>query len=259
MNRLHAFELADQSWWPRTFRRAATDYLVTVIHRAKVYDSLVPRLFKALQSCRTNQIIDLCSGVGGPWPTLLPALHRLGIDANVCMTDFFPNIPSLERAAGMTFGLRYEKASVSATSVPTHLTGFRTIFTAFHHFRPNDAREILASAVRDRVGILIAEATPRRLTALAIQIMVPLAVLLLTPTVRPFRWSRLFWTYFVPVLPLAIFFDGVVSCLRTYTPEEMLAMAREIDSVDYEWQAGYEAVAGVPVPIPYMIGTPKNR
>ena len=57
------------------------------------------------------------------------------------------------------------------------------------------------------------------------QPLVPLAVLVLTPAVRPFRWSRLFWTYLVPVLPPPILFDGVVSCLRVYTPEEMLAMA----------------------------------
>ncbi|MEZ5362682.1 MAG: hypothetical protein R2748_10195 [Bryobacterales bacterium] len=48
-------------------------------------------------------------------------------------------------------------------------------------------------------------------------VLVPLFVLLMTPFIRPFRWSRLFWTYVIPVLPLAIFWDGVVSYLRAYT------------------------------------------
>ena len=39
-------------------------------------------------------------------------------------------------------------------------------------------------------------------------------VLLATPFILPFRWSRLFWTYIVPALPLVLTFDVVVSLLR---------------------------------------------
>ena len=111
--------------------------------------------------------------------------------------------------------------------------------------------------MRDRQGIFIAEATQRRPAALALQALVPLAVLLLTPAIRPFRWSRLFWSYLVPVLPLAILFDGVVSTLRVYTPEEMLAMGQKVGGNEYEWEAGVERPAGSPIPIPYLIGVPR--
>ncbi len=73
----------------------------------------------------------------------------------------------------------------------------------------------------------MAEATSRSPAALAMMVLVSLAVLLLTPAIRPFRWSRLFWTYVVPLVPLAVTFDGVVSCLRIYTPEEMLALGAQ--------------------------------
>src|SRR5450759_4223616 len=36
-----------------------------------------------------------------------------------------------------------------------------------------------------------------------------------TPWIRPFRWSRLLWTYLIPIIPLVFLFDGVVSCHRT--------------------------------------------
>jgi hypothetical protein len=36
-----------------------------------------------------------------------------------------------------------------------------------------------------------------------------------TPWIRPFRWSRLLWTYVVPIIPAVLLFDGIVSCLRT--------------------------------------------
>ena len=257
MKRRHLVELEDLSWWPRAFRDAATDYLVAAIRHGKVYNGLVPRLVTAVMRSGAERITDLCSGGGGPWPDLLPALRAAGVDVPVYLTDKYPNTAALTRLAASTPGMRFEAESVSATDVPSRLAGFRTVFTAFHHFRPADAQAILAAAVRDRQGILIAEAGSRSPASLAMQALVPLAVLLLTPAIRPFRWSRLFWTYLVPVVPLAIAFDGVVSCLRVYTPEELLAMGREVGGDEYEWEAGFERSSGSPLPVPYMIGLPR--
>ena len=258
MRRYHLVELEDLPWWPRTFRDAATDYLVAAIRLGKLYNGLVPRLAAAVTQSGATQIVDLCSGGGGPWPDLLPALRASGVDVPVYLTDKYPNSAALSRVAATTTGIAFEEQSVSATEVPERLPGFRTVFTAFHHFRPDDARSILAAAVRDREGIFIAEPGPRSVAALATQAIVPLGVLLLTPVIRPFRWSRLFWTYLVPVLPLAILFDGVVSCLRMYTPDELLAMGREVGGDEYTWEAGFERVAGAPLPTPYLIGLPRS-
>ena len=85
-----------------------------------------------------------------------------------------------------------------------------------------------------------------------------MAVLVLTPAVRPFRWSRLFWTYVVPVLPLAILFDGLVSCLRTYTSDEMLVLGHDDGGEEYKWEAGFVRPAGSPLPIPYLLGVPRT-
>jgi hypothetical protein len=104
----------------------------------------------------------------------------------------------------------------------------------------------------------VAEATSRTPAALAMMLLVPLAVWLLTPAIRPFRWSRLFWTYLVPVVPAAVLFDGVVSCLRVYTPAEMLAMAREAGGDGFDWEAGVEYPEGSLIPIPYLIGVPRE-
>jgi hypothetical protein len=258
VKRRHLVELEDLPWWPRAFRDAATDYLVAALRHGKTYVGLAPRLAAAVKRAGAAQIIDLCSGGGGPWPDLLPALRACGVDVPVYLTDKYPNAAALRQVAASTPGIRFEAGSVSATELPDRLPGFRTVFTAFHHFRAADARAILAAAVRDRQGVFIAEATPRRPAALALQALVPLAVLVLTPAIRPFRWSRLFWTYVVPVLPLAILFDGVVSTLRVYTPEEMLAMGREVGGDEYEWEAGFERPAGSPLPLPYLIGVPRR-
>ncbi len=46
-------------------------------------------------------------------------------------------------------GLGYERASIDALDVPAERPGLRTLFNAFHHLRPEQARAVLASAVEE--------------------------------------------------------------------------------------------------------------
>jgi hypothetical protein len=257
VKRRQLVELEDLPWWPAMFRDAQTDYLATALRVTKTYSVLAPRLAAALARCGATEIVDLCSGGGGAWTELLPALRAAGAAVSLCLTDRYPNQVAFARVAGKLPGVRFETGSVSATEVPARLTGFRTVLTAFHHFPPGAARAILAAAVRDRQGIAVFEAVSRTPAGLGAMLGVPIAVWLLTPLIRPFRWSRIFWTYVVPVVPLSIMFDGIVSCLRVYTPEEMKMMALDAGG-DYDWDAGSAYPRGSPIPIPYLIGVPRR-
>lgn len=123
------------------------------------------------------------------------------------------------------------------------------MFGALHHFEPADVQEILKDAVRASVPVAFVDvaASPalRRLpvallpvAAVPNMLLLFVAVLWLTPRVRPFRWSRLFWTYLVPAIPALFAWDGTVSALRAYTPEELLVLARGVPGAErYEWEA----------------------
>jgi hypothetical protein len=147
--------------------------------------------------------------------------------------------------------------SVSATAVPARLTGFRTLFTALHHFPPAEAHAILADAARARQSIAVFEVTSRSALALLGILFLPLLVLLFTPFIRPFRWSRLVWTYLVPLVPLAVWFDGTVSCLRTYTPAELRDLVADLQQ-GYEWEIGAVRSAPLPSRIIYLLGQPRS-
>jgi hypothetical protein len=259
MKRRQLVELVDLAWWPRVFRDAATDYLATSMRVAQAQDVVAPLLASALTRARASRVVDLCSGAGGLWAVLLPALRARGVEVSVVLTDKFPNHAALGAVAAGTSGIEVETAAVDALDVPPRLAGFRTIFLALHHFAPDDARGILASAIRGGQGIAVVEGASRTPAALAVMAAMPLAVWLLTPAIRPFRWSRLFWTYVVPVLPLAILFDGVVSVLRIYSPEEMRAMAATVPGAEgYDWDAGLLRPRGAPVGVPYLVGIPRG-
>jgi hypothetical protein len=53
-------------------------------------------------------------------------------------------------------------------------------------------------------------------------------------------------------------FDGIVSCLRIYTPDEMRTIALEVGGDAFDWEAGTEYPPGSWIPIPYLVGVPRH-
>jgi hypothetical protein len=260
MRRLQLVEIHDQDWCPRMIRDAETDYLQFVIAKTKPYAVMVPVLVTALQRTGTRQVLDLCSGAGGPWQWLHPALAAKGLNASVRLTDKYPNAGAGDQVSRLANqSIRYHPQPVDATRVPEELTGFRTIFSAFHHFRPEQACAVLADAIHKRQGIAVFEGTQHSLLALLLMLLVPLMVLLTTPFIRPFRWSRLLWTYLLPLMPLIALFDGLVSCLRTYSVEELRGLTARLATNDYHWDIGtVKSKAGL-ITITYLIGVPNEK
>ncbi|HEV2274919.1 MAG TPA: hypothetical protein VGR96_12185 [Acidobacteriaceae bacterium] len=254
MRRIHLFEILDQAWCPRMVRDGATDCLEAIIRATDVYRPVRDRVLAAIGVCGAKRVIDLCSGGGGPWVSRQwrGCLER---DAalHVALTDKFPSSVLSDRVRQCS-RLTSVACSVDATRVPRELRGFRTIFSSFHHFPDAMASEILADAVDSQDGFASAEVTSRSLRALLTIFVLPAYVWLLTPWIRPFRWSRLLLTYLVPAIPFVIFWDGVISCLRTRTPEELLQLTAPFP--EYEWKAGYGKGAWL-APV-YLIGVPRG-
>ena len=252
MPRLHVFEIHDQAWCPPSLRDALTDFLQFTINLVGTYDAVVPTLRDAIARAGATRVVDLCSGAGGPWRSWLrePRGMAPGFAAPVVLTDKYPN------RLAQSGALPFHSVPVDATAVPADLRGFRTVFTAFHHFRPAQARAMLADAVRQGQGIGVFEISRRAPLDIALIAMTWFAVLVFVPFIRPFRWSRLLWTYLPPVLPLVGAFDGVVSCLRTYSPAELRELLHGFDT--YDWQVGETRSPWSPLAVTYLVGVPKR-
>lgn len=254
MARVHLLEIEDQPWCPSGLRDATTGLLELFLRVGGHYSAVLPHLVSAFRAVKATEVLDLCSGRGGPWTSLV---LQLGSDApdRVILTDKFPNTGGATRSAKASGGrIVFETRSVDAREVPNDLIGFRTMFTSFHHFRPNDAFAILADASRRNVGIGIFEFTERSTVALLAFLFTPLAVFVALPFVRPFRWSWLVFTYVLPVIPFLALFDGLVSCLRTYSPSELRNLVEPLKRDDYIWEIGQQRTWRSPVPITYLIG-----
>ena len=258
--RKHFFELMDQRWWPHTLRQCMTEYLSFVANKTGLFVSGVPRLAAALHKTNSHSLLDLCAGDGGIWASVQPRLSAQAQVDKILLTDLYPSLTVRNSVTESSALFEYVREPVDATRVPPHLSGFRTLWNGFHHFPEVQAAQILRDAVSARTGVAIFEGTRRDFpSVLGMILLVPLIVLVVTPFIKPFRLSRLLLTYLLPILPLAIGFDGLVSCLRVYSPDELHKLVAQADSQGaYDWEIGEDKGEKQPVIITYLIGTPKN-
>lgn len=260
INRLPIGEIHDQPWCPKCVRDGVTDFLQYSANRWGQYSSVLPALCYFLQQVDAARIVDLCSGGGGPWPQMHGTIGRtFGDTFRILLTDRHPNLAAFRRAGEISGGIvEFSEKPVDACAVPGSLSGFRTLFTSFHHFDPEAARAILQSAVDAGEGIAIFEMTERRPRAILAMLTVPLVVLAHAARIRPFRWSRLLLSYLLPVIPLAVMVDGIISCLRSYTPKELAELTASLTGQTYDWEIRRLDSPGSPFPVTYAIGCPKG-
>ena len=245
---------------------------------------------QALAESGCSRLIDLCSGAGGPIPTVCTLIHerrRRHIQMGLCqqkseansldhektimciLTDLYPPPLSVQRdiASKSTSSLRffYSPHSVDATRVAADIysvpysssasasdcagdvrafslqeRSLRTIMGAFHHFTPALATSVLRDAVRKGDAICVVELTHRSFLSMFLFAVAALMYGFIGPLLGmlpfPHSLTRLFFTYVIPIYPLAFTWDSVISCIRCYSKAEWENMVADADPQSkYTW------------------------
>lgn len=256
MQRQAWFEFHDSPWFPAYLRDLVTEALEAIWSTNCTYRPIAGRLREAVRRSGSATVIDLCSGGGGPWPGLYEAIAA-GQPLSVRLTDLYPHAGLAAEACDnghAPAGISACSQPVDARCVPENLQGFRTIFSSFHHFGPEAARAMLGDAFRRREGIAVFEAARRTPWTMLCVAGVAALALRTAATQRPVRPARLLFTFLLPVIPLTLWVDGLLSCLRSYSLEDMRELTAGLAAPDYAWDLGEEH--GGTVPIRYLIGTP---
>ncbi len=258
MGRIHLFEFEDQKWFPSFLRDYGTDFLQFLSNKTAMYKPIIPIIEKGLDIGRTNQILDLCSGGGGGLIWLNNELQKHVPHLKILLTDLYPNLSAFEYSSNKASNIVYLKDPVDARNVPENLNGLRTLFLSLHHFKPNDAKSILQNAVDAHSAIAVFEAQERTFLSLLAMFLSPLTVFFTTPFIKPFKIGRLVFTYLLPIVPLFVWWDGIVSSLRTYSLKEMNELVKSLDKTErYDWEIN--KIKSGPGTILYLLGTPKRR
>jgi hypothetical protein len=264
MRRLHLFELEDLDWVPRPVRDGGTDLLDLAFDRLSFYRDVAPAFLRFLEATRAERVVDLCSGGGGGALQMRRHARAAGLNVPFLLSDLHPNQAGAARVKALGDpSTTYMREPANAMSDGVDLKGLRTMSGALHHFRPAAVTELVRGMVERRQPFFFLDVAAsdaiRRMPAFAAPLaMLPnLAVLfvvslVLTPLIRPVRFSRLILTYMAPLIPTLVAWDGTVSALRAYTSDELLALARAVpgsESYRFEAATGGRAL--------YLAGAPR--
>lgn len=258
--RLHLFEFEDLPWFPHVIREGMLDFLRFMITKLNAYEAAIPLLQELLERTGQRHITDLCSGAGGGIAGVQQALvQKMQEPVQVTLTDLYPNIASYQYLKLQTKGdIDFIAVPVDATSVPASITGVRTIFSSFHHLKPEQAQAVLQDAADKGAALGIFEGASKSwFELLALWLFFPVIIFLVTPFIRPFKFSRLFFTYLIPIVPFGILWDGTVSLLRIYTPPMLATMAEKTNTQHYTWRTG-KAGSRLGKHVIYLIGYPEH-
>lgn len=176
-------------------------------------------------------VLDLGSGGGGPIDSMLQAADSAGATMpKVMLSDLYPNeahFCELRNCYGAA-QVDFVAEAVHADAVPEGLPAMRSICSAFHHFGPELAQPVVADALSNGRGLMIIEPFQRDWHhLLAMILLAPFAITasLFAPfAASRFRLGSLLFCTLIPLAPLMVQFDGLVSVLRMHRLAEITAM-----------------------------------
>jgi hypothetical protein len=244
MKRIHLFEFEDLAWFPNWIRKCMTRLIIVVHELLGTEKQLAALLDRLLKETKSDRIIDLCSGSGGPMPGVLYTLQEQNgfADLHLRLTDLYPNLDAAKRINGNRSGnLVYQTEPQDATQLGAETEGLRTMICSFHHMPPTVAQNILQAAADSRQPILIYEISDNSLPTFLWWLALPTSFLmcfLITLKVRPITWQQLVFTYLIPIIPIFYAWDGAVSNARTYTLEDLDELLAGIRAEGYKWEKG---------------------
>jgi hypothetical protein len=264
VRRMHLFEFADFPWFPRVLRESLTDHLTTVAEVGReAHEPFAARLKDALNACGEHRLVDLCTGGGGAAATIADHICEANErPIELTLTDLYPNLDALSRLCARSGGrVRFVETPVDATRVPPEVEGFRLICNGLHHLRPGQVHDLFEDAVDRSRGIAVFEALDRSPAGLLQTFGLATSVFFLTPLAKPpARASRWLFTYVLPLLPLLVGTDGVLSWLRIYSEDELREIIASLGpkADAYVWEIGRLRLQRGPFETTYLIGYPRD-
>ncbi|KAL4910566.1 hypothetical protein BDW74DRAFT_184446 [Aspergillus multicolor] len=210
-------------------------------------------------------IVDVCAGAGGPTPFIERELNgkseKEGNEpVTFMLTDMFPPVDVWSAIAKKQPNIEFIEESVDARAVgriaERNKNECRVFNICFHHFDDDDAAGILGGAVEEADAFVIFEITARQVSTCLYS---PLVFFWGFYVSLLWYWSspvHLFFTFILPIAPLALWVDGFISCLRTRTPDEIRNLLKTSgkDLNGWTFTSGEKSVQWPFITLYYFVG-----
>lgn len=257
MKRIQLFEIEDQSLFPAWIRDSMTK-LINVMHKfLETKKDLSGLLKKVMDKTGKSQIVDLCSGAGGPVIDSVDILKK-EIKINLTLTDLYPNKKiATQLNSDSDDSVSYMETPVNAVNVPENLDGIRTMVCSLHHMKPKTVEEILSNAQEAKEGFCAIEISDNSFPKILWWVSIPftfITCLIITPMAKGLTVQQVIFTYLIPIIPVFFAWDGAVSNARTYTMNDIEIILSKIRKPEYTWEPG--VLKGKKAKKMYLIGYP---
>ena len=241
MKRFQLFELEDLSWFPSVLRDSMTRYIMILHDVLGTTEKLLPIIEEIIEKSQATIIQDSCSGSGGPMLEVFGKLNESRVDSTVelQLSDLYPNAKVVaELNKNPIRGVSYQEEGVDVLEQEFAKDSIQTMICSFHHLPVEKARKVLSRAVEEQRSICIFEITENAypvwiwwLAFLPFWLM----TFVLTLKIRPLRFSQIFFTYCIQILPICVAWDGAVSNGRTYTEGDLKELTADLQQ-NYQWE-----------------------
>ncbi len=260
MKRIRCRELHERAWCPPVFRDYLTDFL-SCVWKSGVYTNALDMIADLMKKTGRKQMVDLCSGRGEYVPVFLRKIRKKNecADLHAVQTDLYPHHIAFEAPVE---GVEYCRESLCAEDAIRKFDGVAVMFSALHHFNEEDLERIFRTAAQCGRPIAFFDVSQRRFFRDVLSnAWLPFLLFVFTPFIRPWRFSRFFFTYLIPVVPVLIVTDGVLSRLKAYKPSEIEAITKKVEKEfpGYRFEIGRYPLLLHLQAVTYVIGAGKQK
>ncbi len=242
LKKILTFEFNDWPKCPTFIRESILEVLGKAIRDAGVYDVLAPMFIQFCSDAKVTGILEFGAGSGESTVIFLDAICRSDhTPPRIYVSDLYPLTmvmqKNCEQHSGLLTPIRHSVDLRYPPETPTH--DMRMVLSAFHHFDPDVARLFLADAKRRGIAVFIAEPFIGSIKA-----FFPLFIHGFPNLARNGMLSskkrvlKLLFTFFVPLIPMCLLWDGLVSMIRMYDKRgfaDLVASLPETETA-YRWQ-----------------------
>lgn len=221
-------EFGDAVWLPSWMCTCHRQCLELMLRAGGYYKGAV-RLY-ADWARTSERVLDLGSGAGGAITIMLDEPHEDLRLPCIVLSDIQPQC-DLYRHLQLRHGpqrIAYRSEPVAAqTAILEHGASY-SVCSAFHHLPPEAAAQVIQAIIHTKSRLLILEPFTRNgSTILQMVLLTPVAILL--GMTLPFRrgcwsWKAFLCCTLLPIVPLMVHIDGIISVLRTYAASDVLAL-----------------------------------
>lgn len=230
---MRLFEFGDLDCVPNWYHVYLREYLVFFYKVFGYYKLWVPAFTQFIKQTKAKEIMECCSGAGEPLVLIDAQLDRKEVgELNYFLSDIRPN-PEVTKRFNQSENTRfhYIDKSVDVTQDLAEFDCPKVFINSFHHFTPDQVQKIMGYSFEHKNEIIILEYVRKSVMGVLSMVMGPIVVLLTLPFVVKLKDLPVmaFFTYLLPIFPLMMLWDGVVSCMHEYSEHYLRGVAKKFE------------------------------